>query len=188
MAVEYNVAYRTLLTSSEYELLIKQFEGCPSNSQTNYYFDTKRFTLKASDITLRVKRKDSLQIGLKRKKNYNQIDIPADITEKEFQEILDTGVINIKSISQEIAPFIKDQLLVNYLTLTTYRIFLPYKHGILAIDKVDYLGMTDYELEFQASNAYSGKDEFVQTVKELGIKYKKAEPKLKRAFNELKNQ
>lgn len=186
MALEYDVAFRTMLSSAEYEKLIKEFEGCQSNRQTNYYFDTKRFSLKAAEVILRVKEKDKMEIGLKRRKGYNQIDISENISQEEFQDLLASGTIKIKSIASELGDLLKDQLLVNYLTISTFRIFLPYKHGLLAIDKVEYLNQVDYELEFQASSRDSGKKEFVQTVKELGITYKKGEIKIKRAYNALK--
>ena len=72
------------------------------------------------------------------------------------------------------------------MSLSTFRIFFPHKHGVLAIDKCEYLGQIDYELEFQATTRDQGKRDFVETVKELGISYKVAETKIKRAYNALK--
>ena len=186
MAKELDVSFRTMLTLSEYNKLIDEFKGSNANYQTNYYFDTKRFSLKAAEIVLRVKERDKMELGLKRKKGYTLVNINEPITKEQFQDLLNNSVIPFKSIFNEIAEIVKDQKLINYLSLSTYRVFLPYKHGLLAIDKVEYLGQTDYELEFQASNRESGKREFVETVKELGIQYKKGETKLKRAYNALK--
>ena len=64
--------------------------------------------------------------------------------------------------------------------------FFPYKKGILFIDKSTYLGITDYELEYEAKNYHDGKKEFVQLIGELQIQYKKSEKKVKRAFNAYK--
>ena len=186
MAKEYEVAFRTLLTESEYLRLVEEFKGAPSNFQTNYYFDTRRFSLKAAEVVLRVKKRDKYELGLKRKKGYTQIDLNEELSEEEFNNMVANGLIYNKNISQEVNDLIKDQLLVNYLTLSTYRIFMPYKHGLLAIDKVEYLGTIDYELEFQASSRDSGKRDFIETVKELNIVYKKADSKIKRAYNALK--
>ena len=91
-------------------------------------------------------------------------------------------------IQAEISELIKGQKILNYMSLSTFRIFFPHKHGVLAIDKCEYLGETDYELEFQASTRDLGKKDFVETVKELGIIYKKGETKIKRAYNALKRQ
>ena len=186
MAKEYDVSFRTMLTLAEYERLIDKFSSCNSNYQTNYYFDTPRFSLKAAEIVLRAKERDRIELGLKRRKGYNQIDITEPITKEEFDELVAHGTIPCKSIFNEVVDIIKDQKLLNYLALSTFRIFLPYRNGLLAIDKVEYLGHIDYELEFQAASRDAGKRDFVATVKELGVTYKKGEPKIKRAYNALK--
>lgn len=186
MTKDYDVSFRTMLSLSEYNRLVEEFSGCNSNYQTNYYFDTNRFSLKAAEIVLRVKERDKIEIGLKRKKGFNLIDINEPITQEQFIDLRDNGVIPSKSILSEIGDLINGQRLVNYLSLSTYRIFLPYKHGLLAIDKVEYLGKVDYELEFQTVSRDAGKKEFVETVKELNIIYKKGDTKIKRAYNALK--
>ena len=43
-----DVEFKSLLTEKEYEKLIEYFESqAKSDYQTNHYFDTKRFSLKA---------------------------------------------------------------------------------------------------------------------------------------------
>ena len=189
MADKLEVSFRTLLTKTEYNRLCKMYESAPSNLQTNYYFDTQRFTLKAAEVVLRVRVREGnrYELALRRKKGYNKIEIVDIITEEQFQELLNGSDIPSLEIKAEITDLIKEQKLVNYLSISTYRIFFPHKHGVLAIDKCDYLGQTDYELEFQAATRDQGKKEFVETVKELGINYKVAETKIKRAYNALKH-
>jgi len=41
------VEFKTMLTEEEYNRLMKQFEGNKTDFQTNHYFDTPRFSLKA---------------------------------------------------------------------------------------------------------------------------------------------
>lgn len=64
------VTFKTLLDKSEYNKLAEMYSDKPSNLQTNYYFDTSRFTLKASEIALRVKKRDdnNYELCLRRKK------------------------------------------------------------------------------------------------------------------------
>ena len=186
MAKELEVSYRTLLSKSEYTRLAEMFNNKPSNLQTNYYFDTSRFTLKAAEVVLRVRKRDRYEVSLRRKKGYNKIN--NFITEEEFEKFVTEGVIPSLEIQAEIGELIKGQKIVNYMSLSTFRIFFPHKHGVLAIDKCEYLGETDYELEFQATTRDLGKNDFVETVKELGIIYKKGETKIKRAYNALKRQ
>ena len=58
MAKELEVTFRTLLSKNEYSRLSKEFEDKPANLQTNYYFDTTRFTLKAAEVVLRVRKRE----------------------------------------------------------------------------------------------------------------------------------
>jgi uncharacterized protein YjbK len=188
MAKELEVSFRTLLSKNEYIKLAEMFNDKPSNLQINYYFDTTRFTLKAAEVVLRVRKRDYYEVTLRRKKGYNKVEITNNISEEEFEKFVTEGIIPSLEIQAEIGELIKGQKIVNYMSLSTFRIFFPHKHGVLAIDKCEYLGETDYELEFQASTRDLGKKDFVETVKELGIIYKKGETKIKRAYNALKRQ
>ena len=64
--------------------------------------------------------------------------------------------------------------------------YFPYNNGVLFIDKSTYLGITDYELEYEAKSYHGGKKEFVEIISELGIQYRKADKKIKRAYNAYK--
>ena len=78
--------FKTLLSKTEYEKLSEMFSNKPSNLQTNYYFDTSRFTLKASKIGLRVRKRDKYELALKRKKGYALQEIDAELTEEELAQ------------------------------------------------------------------------------------------------------
>lgn len=188
MAKELEVTFRTLLSKNEYNRLSTLFEDKPANLQTNYYFDTTRFSLKAAEIVLRVRKREEYELTLRRKKGYNRVELTSTITEEQFNNFVETGEIPSLEIQAELGELVKGQKIVNYMSLSTYRIFFPHKHGILAIDKCEYLGEIDYELEFQATNREIGKRDFIETVKELGIMYKKGETKIKRAYDALKRQ
>jgi uncharacterized protein YjbK len=72
--------FKTLLSKKEYDKLAEQFKDEHSNLQTNYYFDTSRFTLKASKIGLRVRKRDKYELTLKRKRGYALQEINEIIT------------------------------------------------------------------------------------------------------------
>ena len=50
MSKEIEIEFKTLLTKEEYVNLCTKFADKRGNLQINYYFDTPRFTLKASEI------------------------------------------------------------------------------------------------------------------------------------------
>lgn len=181
-----DVEFKSLITKEEYDRLIKQFEGSKSDLQTNHYFDTTRFSLKALDASVRVREREKYELTYKRKKGYN-IDIrTVEINEEQFQAIKTTGAIDIPEISEELYKLIKDQKLVNFLSLSTLRTFLPYSNGVLNIDKSEYLGTIDYEIEYSSKSYHQGKEEFIQLISDLQIQYKKSDKKIKRAYARLK--
>ena len=182
------VEFKSLLTPEEYERLFQMFTGNQTDVQTNHYFDTPRFSLKALDTSLRVKERESLELFMKRKKGYSINELSLPITREQLEEIRETGVIPFPEFQSELTPLIGDQKLINFLSLSTHRLFLQYKNGILFIDKSEYLGVIDYEIEYEATSYHQGKKEFIELINELNIHYKKSDKKLKRAFNAYKLQ
>jgi len=180
------VEFKTLLTKEEYDRLMEQFKGNRMDLQTNHYFDTSRFSLKALDASLRVRERDSLELTLKRKKGYIIQEFNLPINKEIFEEIKSTGILPEGELKNEVASLVGDQKVNNFLSLSTLRMFFTYKNGILFIDKSHYLGITDYELEYEAKSYHAGKKEFVQIIGDLGLQYKKSEKKVKRAYNAYK--
>lgn len=188
MSKELEIEFKTLLTREEYIRLCEMFSEKRGNLQVNYYFDTPRFTLKATEIGLRVRKSDKYVMTLKKKKGYVLQEINETISEETFNEFLESGIIPVDEIKSELDEIIKGQLLKNYMTLSTYRISFPYKKGILAIDKCKYVDKVDYELEYEATSYEAGKREFVELVREFKINYKKSQPKIKRAYDAFKRK
>ena len=190
MSKELEIEFKTLLTKDEYIKLCERFKDSKRNLQINYYFDTSRFTLKASDIGLsaRVLDKDKYIVTLKRKKGYVLQEINENINKETFNQFLSTGIVPVEEIQKDLEDVIKGQLLENYMSLSTYRIGFPYKKGQLAIDKCKYVDTVDYELEYEATSYEAGKREFVEIVREFGITYKKSQPKIKRAYDALRKK
>ena len=186
MAKEITADFKTLLTKAEYDLIYEIVKEHPGNLQTNYYFDTKRFTLKATDAVLRVKHRETYTLTLERKKGYNFIRIDEEMTEEEFKDLVENGVIHNEKIAQEVNDIIKGQKIINFMNLATYRISMPYKKGKLSLDRCEYVNTVDYELEYEVANRNTGKLEFIQIIKDYNIAYKKSQVKLKRAYDALR--
>ena len=103
MSKELEIEFKTLLTKDEYIKLCEKFKDCKRNLQINYYFDTSRFTLKASDIGLRVRMldKDKYIVTLKRKKGYVLQEINENINKETFDQFLSTGIVPVEEIQKE---------------------------------------------------------------------------------------
>ena len=179
--------FKTLLSKEEYDRLFEKFKNNRIDYQTNHYLDTARFTLKACEASLRVRERDVLTLTLKRRKGYGIQENSLQITKEMFEEIKETGCLPEGTLNNEVLNIIGNQKLINFMSLSIKRLFFYYGSGILFIDKSTYLGITDYELEYEAKNYQDGKKEFIQLLVDLNIKYKRSEKKIKRAYNALKD-
>lgn len=186
MAKEVKIEFKTLLTKEEYNRIYDKIKANSGNVQTNYYFDTKRFTLKASEAVLRVKERDGLTLTLERKKGYTFQRIDEEISKEQLDKMLNDGIIPCDKIVNELSDILKDQKIIKYMSLSTYRISVPYKKGKLSLDHCTYVNTSDYELEYEAKNREIGKLDFVEIIKEFNINYKKSQAKLNRAYEALK--
>lgn len=176
------VEFKSMLTIEEYNTLMAKFKGNKIDIQTNHYFDTNRFSLKALDASLRVRERDTYELTFKRKKGYTFQEFNMPITKEILDSIRTTGYVPEGDLKNEISSIIGEQKVINFLSLSTERLYLPYKNGVLFIDKSSYLGETDYEVEYEARNLHDGKREFIELIRELNFKYKKADKKIKRAY------
>lgn len=183
MQKNYEIEFKSLITEEEYERLIEKFKGNKMDLQTNHYFDTSRFSLKALDCSFRVRERDNFEITLKRKKGYAIQETNLEITKELFEDLKETGYVDNDDLQSELLSLIGTQKLINFMSLSTLRMYFPYNNGVLFIDKSTYLGVTDYEIEYEAKSYHSGKQEFIDIISELGIKYQKADKKIKRAYN-----
>lgn len=179
--------FKSLLTETEYNKLLDYFTNTKSDFQTNHYFDTKRFSLKALNASLKVRQRDNFELTFKKKKRYNIDARTIEISEQDFINMKETGIVDKEEIASDLANYIKDQKLVNFLSLSTLRHYVPFGSGILNIDKSEYVGITDYEIEFSSRSYHQGKADFIKIISDFGIQYKKSDKKIKRAFNALKN-
>ena len=123
MQKETDVEFKSLLTEAEYQKLLGYFKNAKSDFQTNHYFDTKRFSLKALNTSLRVRERDNLELTLKRKKGYNTDIKSVEISKKEFEGLKETGIVKAGSIADDLQSLIKDQKVVNFLNIL-FAIFL----------------------------------------------------------------
>ena len=180
------IEFKSLLTKDEYLKLMEKFKGNRTNVQTNHYFDTTRFSLKAIDASLRVREREDFEMTLKVKKGYSLIENTVPVTKEEFEELKKTGVVTNPEMASLLSSIIGNQKVENFLSLQTYRMYLPYGNGILFIDKSKYLGFVDYELEYEAKSYHQGKQEFIELINALQIQYKKSDKKIARAFNAYK--
>lgn len=177
MYTKLEIEFKSELTKQEYENLINKI-GIENKSlvQTNYYFDTENYDLLNNKIVLRIRRKDnSVKLTAKIKQEVGTLERHVIIDDEKANEMIEKG-FNASLIGL-------DFNVINFAKLTTERIKIPYKSGMLFFDKNSYYDVLDYEVEFEADDIEQGKIEFEEFLKENNLEYKKLVSKTKRAYN-----
>ena len=91
--------------------------------------------------------------------------------------MLNTKTIPSPAILNEISDVIKGQEIINFMSLSTFRIFFPYGKGKVALDRCEYLGEVDYELEYEATTYEQENGNLLNWLKSSILFTKRAKPK-----------
>lgn len=179
MKTNIEIEYKSLLDKETYQKLLKIFRlEDKIYEQTNYYFDDEKKTLKKDKIVLRI-RKKNVSIKLTKKSTYgdNILEESIYLKDDEAQNMIKNG---FDASMIKINTYVK-----NIGTLKTLRAKCPYKNGTLFLDKNEYNGITDYELEYEASSDITGESEFQEILNEFNIPFKKSQSKFVRCMNSI---
>ena len=128
---------KLLLSEKAYNALMEQFSSSrkPIVTQVNYYFDTDDFAMSRQDTTCRIRLKDG-QYKATMKRHAAGTDQSTE-TEMEIYAGLDHNAFT-------------DMGLKLWGALTTHRcVLLKNPHLEVVLDRNEYLGHTDYELEIE---------------------------------------
>ena len=141
---------KVLLGKKDYERLVSLFPGEKGYTQTNYYIDSEERILAKEGIALRVRLKNgAYEMTLKTPLSEGLLEKNCPLSEEEFLS-LQKGTFPSKDIARFLTMLDIDVSKLKILTsLTTYRIDIHYEDGLLSIDKNDFSGQTDYEVELE---------------------------------------
>ena len=174
------IEFKTFITEAQYYELLQGF-GLENNvfSQTNYYFDTPDQKLLQEKTVLRIRQKGN-NYKLTKK---TRAEVGADET-----HILLSGATAEDYLRDGFdAKIIGLPYQVTYqCELTTHRASTPYKDGTLFLDKSEYYGHTDYEIEYEVDDVKQGEADFYDFLNKNGITFKESIRKSKRAFDNKK--
>ena len=158
--------FKSMLTEEAYKQLESMFEWDEIKEQINSYYSDPSLLLKSNGITLRVRTKDGVnKIQVKVHKN---ADSPLQICEEsEFE----TDGIPESFSAEEVKNMTGVETPASLLgSLTTLRHSLMYTDGVeICLDKSDYLGTTDYEIEIEYTSEIP--DSLKETLSGAGVKF-----------------
>ena len=187
MQTNLEIEYKTLLSLSEFDQLGKLFSHVAPVRQTNHYFDTPDLKLRANKLSLRIRTfDDAAEMTLKIPQKVGNLEHNIALTSEEANAILATktlpqNCINIQNILELLKGYAIDLSAVRVLgSLTTTRREYETSIGLMALDKNEYSGRLDYELELEVADARSGEKNFNYFLKDNQIEYRYARSKVVR--------
>lgn len=191
MAQELEIEYKNLLTEDEYKRLRQAFDMEQQEPflQINHYFETSDLQLKANQSALRIREKENTWVlTLKEPHPEGLLETNELLDPKDA----DTWLKNGFGPSEEVEVRLKDMGIdveqLHYLgQLTTNRIEKKVRNGLLVLDKSQYLGVIDYELEFEVQEKRRGYQDFENLLKEYEISKRETPNKIERFYKLLKN-
>ena len=177
------IEYKNLLSELDYEKLKKQFSEFSPVLQTNTYFDTEDRSLYQQHISLRIRQIDNEYILTVKHPNGEHVqEFNAEMNDNKL-----SSLVRHPYVEKYVNPYISREI-GDLGTLSTSRISVPYRQGVLCLDRNVYLDQIDYELEYELSEGseddYEG---FHLFLSQHGINERKAKGKFFRFIQALDN-
>ncbi|HHW39045.1 MAG TPA: CYTH domain-containing protein [Bacillales bacterium] len=193
MTQEIEIEFKNLLTKNEFELLMKRFNITSKEftSQENYYFDTVSFSLKDKHSALRIRKKqDKYILTLKQPHEQGLLETHQELTDEQAFTLLNNeGRKMVEGhVKEVIATLGINPNELQYLgALKTDRFEFIDNDNILVLDHSFYLNYEDYELEYEVKDPVTGKEKFLEILKQNNIPLRTTKHKIQRFF-ELKEK
>ena len=177
------IEYKSLLSETEFGKLKKQFSEFPPILQTNTYFDSEDRSLYQQHISLRIRQMNGeFVLTIKHPYGEHVQEYNAEIADSKLSTL-----VSHPYIEKYINPYISREIGVLG-TLSTSRISIPFRQGVLCLDQNMYLNKIDYELEYELNeNCTDDYEGFLFFLAQYEIDEKKAKGKFFRFIQALDN-
>ncbi|MBM7636110.1 CYTH domain-containing protein [Streptococcus saliviloxodontae] len=184
------IEYKTMLTKAEFNHLQALLMHVPAITQTNYYFDTDASDMRNNRLSLRIRTfEKSAEMTLKIPKAVGTLEHNLPLTRDEARHIIETGEFPTNAITDLICQHgVALEHLHTLGHLTTVRRECQTPIGLMALDRNQYAGRIDYELELEVEDAEQGKQDFEAYLKDNNINFKYAKSKVARFCATLKKE
>lgn len=179
MKTNIEIEFKTAIPEETYYKLLKEF-NLENNifKQTNYYFDTDNYDLMNQEIVLRIRLKpnEHYKVTLKSQGDYQAFESHVILKAEQALSMIENGFYT--------NVFFKDtDYFVTFkASLENHRVSTPYENGTLFLDRCDYHGITDYEVEYEAIDYETGKRVFEDFLSKHGVENIPTKRKSQRAL------
>lgn len=194
MSTNLEIEFKSLLSMAEYDKLKTLFSHVAPVRQTNHYLDSKDFKLRKKKLALRIRTFDhEAEMTLKVPQEIGNIEYNVPLTLEEAQQLLGeksitcgkTDLSEIHDILQDKGIDLEEVTLIGSLTTIRYEQQLPI--GLAALDKNNYLGHSDYELELEVEDGVQGKKDFFDFLEKHDIEFRFSKSKVVRFLDCLRH-
>ena len=166
------IEYKILIHNNTFESILNDYKKdiLHDYTQTNFYFTHP--LLEKNKYMLRIREKNNTyELTLKRPTKKHRLETNVILTKQEAELFF-----SHQNIQNEITNILLDmgislQDLKQQFSLTTHRYDIKLENGILSLDKNDYLGVTDYEIEFEVNDENRGYQQFLEIIKPYHLQY-----------------
>lgn len=155
--------FKIMLTKEQYEKLLSEYDFS-TVTQTNHYYDTDRLEMSERHITVRVRELDGkffLQMKLPTGRELSRVELSRELDglpERLSGELL-------KTLANEDFPALK-----RLGSLTTTRSIRKFDGGEIDLDRSEYFGKVDHEVEIEFTDEQAASEVLNEITKTLGIK------------------
>lgn len=178
MATNIEIEAKVLISKDDYDKLISVYDRKKSDEfdQINYYIESDNLDLKSLGIGLRIRNKSQIfQMTLKAPLSEGLLEKNAFISFEQYEDFKEKGIFPDCSIQEfvRMLGFDPKQLKI-VAQLKTHRVEIPLDDGkhILSIDRNEYNGITDYELEMNSNSLLRAKNKLQEICDDNGVPYK----------------
>ena len=193
MTQQLEIEFKNLLTKQQYEHLLQEFsiQENAIHRQTNHYFDTPSQAIKKRQSGLRIRQIDNYyECTLKEKSaEHTHVETTDVLTAEQAQQMLEGQGFYAQEVAKKLALYhIPLNELAVFGSLTTDRVEIPYKDGLLVFDHSFYLQCDDYEVEYESKDATKGNVIFNDFLQQYHIEKKVTEKKIARFMKALQTE
>lgn len=173
------IEYKTKITENKYIQLLNALDlNNNIYTQTNYYFDSLNEDLVKNKIVLRIRqKKDQYKLTSKIKDPNNDkstLETHLYLYKEKALDMINNG-FNASIINLNYDVY-------NICSLTTHRTKKEFLNGTIFLDKSEYNGIIDYELEYEAKSVDTIDEDFKKILIIFNIPYQKQISKFKRCY------
>ncbi len=160
--------FKVILTREQYDMLLSFYRWDKIIEQINYYYDTPEMALSDRHITCRVRRIGGdcfLQVKLPNGRDYSRIELEKKLG-AEVPEELSAELLNGLTGEAAEIPLPSVRLLG---ALSTTRAVRRLDGAEIDLDKSEYFGKTDYELEIEFTDEAEARAVLAQCAEAAGL-------------------